>query len=59
MLDDPVEQGLFETNVVARFFALNPFVPQDFFALGKELLVEQRFPNEFARVVCRSSHVLQ
>ena len=57
MFHDPVEQSLFETNVMTGFFALNPFVTQDFFALGKELLVEQRFPNEFAGIVCRSDHV--
>ena len=34
MLDDPVQQGLFETNVVPYLFTLNPFMAKYLFALG-------------------------
>ena len=34
MFDIPIEQSLFEANVVTLFFALNPFVAQDFLSLG-------------------------
>src|SRR4051794_20083393 len=42
VLDDPVRQCLFETDVIARFLRLNPLVLQDFLALGLELTIERR-----------------
>ena len=55
MFDNPVEQRLFKTDVVPGLLALNPFVPEDFFALGEEFLVEQRFADEFGGFVSRSA----
>ena len=46
MLHDPVEQRFFKADVVAGFLALDPFVPEDFFALGEELFVEKGFFDE-------------
>ncbi len=39
---DPIEECLLKANIVANLFALNPFVPEDFFALGEEFLIEGR-----------------
>ncbi len=46
MLHDPIEQGLFKTNIFAGFFALNPLVLQNLCALGEEFLVENGILNE-------------
>ena len=46
MSHDPIEQGLFKTDVAARLFALDPFVFQNLLALSKELLVEHRILDE-------------
>src|SRR5712671_2549141 len=34
VLDDPVKKGLFKADIVALFFAFNPFMAQDFFTLS-------------------------
>lgn len=52
MLHDPVEQRFFKTDVVTCLFTLQPFMAQDFFALGEEFLVKKRLSHEF-RVFCR------
>jgi hypothetical protein len=55
MFDNPVGQSLLEPDVPARFFRFNPFVPQDFFALGLELAVERRILKEIRGIVgCHS-----
>ena len=46
MFHDPVEERLFKTDVVTRFFTLDPFVAEDFLPLGEELFVEQGFFDE-------------
>ena len=46
MLANPIEQGAFETDVVAQSFRLEPLVLQDFFPFGQELLVEAGLFNE-------------
>jgi hypothetical protein len=40
VLADPVEQGAFETDVVAEPLGLEPLVLQDLLPLGQEFLVE-------------------
>ena len=46
VFDDPIEQGALESDVVACFLALDPFVDENFFTLGKELAVEDRVLDE-------------
>ena len=54
---DPVEERLFKADVVAGFLALDPFVAQDFFALGEELFViVSCLCNEILIVVCDLSN---
>src|ERR1035437_7191696 len=43
MLEDPICRRLFQPNVMAGFFGLDPLVFQDFFAFGLQLPVKQRF----------------
>jgi len=43
VLDDPVKERFFETNVMSDLLALNPFVAENFFPLGQKFLVESRF----------------
>lgn len=40
VVQDPIQQGSLETNVFTAFFALDPFVPEDFFTLGQKFPVE-------------------
>ncbi len=40
VLDDPIEQGFFKANVVAHFFAFNPFMTKDLRSLGQKFLIE-------------------
>jgi hypothetical protein len=47
MMDDPIDQSSFKSNVPARFFALDPFVAEDFLFLGAERLVESCFYEAF------------
>jgi hypothetical protein len=42
VLDDPIRQGLFETDVPSGLFRFNPFVPENFFALGLKLPIQRR-----------------
>ena len=42
MVEDPICHRLFQPNVMAGFFGLDPFVSQDFFAFGLKLPVKQR-----------------
>jgi hypothetical protein len=42
VLYDPVEQRSLKSNIMPRFLALDPFMPQDFLALCYEFQVEQR-----------------
>ena len=57
MLHNPIEERLFESYVVAGFFALYPLVAEDFFAFGEELFVEERFFNEIGRIIRWYAHV--
>jgi hypothetical protein len=41
VMQGPIDQGGFETDVVSDFFAFQPFVPQDFVALGEKLLIKR------------------
>jgi hypothetical protein len=57
MFHDPIKQRLFEANVFAGFFALDPLVLQDLGALGKELLVENRILNELRLTFFQRRHL--
>ena len=39
MIDGPIHQSLFKPYVVPGLFALQPFMPHDFLALGEKLLI--------------------
>src|SRR5207248_2551950 len=56
MFHDPIEQGFFKADIFSGLFALNPFVLQDFFALGQELFVEHRVLNELGPILLRWGH---
>jgi hypothetical protein len=43
VMEHPIDQGRFKTDIMTGFFAFQPLVSQDFIALGEELLVEGRF----------------
>jgi len=45
VMQNPVDQGLFETDVPARLFRLEPFMPQDFLAFSRQL-AKKRGPRE-------------
>ena len=47
MMDDPIDQSSFKSDVPARLFALDPFVPEDFLFLGAECLVKSVFFEAF------------
>ena len=51
VFDDPIGQGSFEADVPTGFFGLNPFVPQNLFALGLEFAVKRGILQQ---VVCLS-----
>jgi hypothetical protein len=57
MFHDPIKQRLFEADVFAGFFALDPFVLQNFGPLGKELLVENRILNELRLTFFQTRHL--
>src|SRR6266513_222761 len=46
MFHDPIEERFFKADIFAGFFALDPFMFQNLFALGQELLVEDGVLNE-------------
>src|SRR5713226_697395 len=50
MFHDPIEKRFFKANVFPGFFALDPFMLQNLFPLGQELLVEDRVLNELGCV---------
>ena len=52
----PIEQRPLETDVMADFFALNPFVPQNLFPLGKELTIQHGVTDEAGTLVKGSGH---
>ena len=45
---NPVEQGPFETDVVAKALRFNPLVFQDFLPLSQKLLIEAGLFHELA-----------
>jgi hypothetical protein len=47
--DDPIRQGLFETDVPSGFFRFNPFVPENFFALGLKLPIQRGVLEQIIR----------
>ena len=57
MFQNPIEERLFKADITAGFFALDPFVFQNLFALGKELLVENRVLNELGLLPLGGRHV--
>ena len=57
MFHDPIQERLFKADVFAGFFALDPLMFQNFFALGQELLVEDRVPNELGLIFSCRGHL--
>ena len=49
VLDDPIRQRLLEADVTAGLFRLDPFVPEDFLALGLKLAVERGVLQQIVR----------
>ena len=49
MLDDPVRQRLFKANVAPGLLGFDPFVLEDFFALGLKLAVKRRVLQKIIR----------
>ena len=41
VFDNPISQRSFKSDVVSFFFGLDPFVAQNFFALGLKLAIER------------------
>jgi hypothetical protein len=39
---------VFKTDVVSGFFGLNPFMPENFFALGEKLAIQRRSKQQAA-----------
>ena len=56
MFHDPIEQRFLKADVSAGFFALDPFMFQNFFALGQELFVENGVLNELGLLDSCSDH---
>lgn len=46
VFEDPVGEGVFEADIVADFFRLQPFMPQDFLPLGLEFAVQRGVPYQ-------------
>jgi len=57
MFQDPIEERLFKADIAPGFLALDPFVFQNLFALGEELLVEDGVLHELRLLGLRSNHV--
>src|SRR6266403_1879807 len=56
MFHDPIEKRFFKADVFAGFFALDPFMFQNLFALSEELFIENGVLNETRCVfLCLSS----
>ena len=49
MFDDPIRQRALETDVVTGLFGLQPFVLEDFLALGLKLAVERGILEQIVR----------
>jgi hypothetical protein len=49
VFDDPISQGAFKSDVVAGFFRFNPFMFQDFIALGLKFAVKRRVFQQIVR----------
>jgi hypothetical protein len=58
VFENPIKQGLFKTDVVPRLLAFDPFVAEDFLALGEEFFVEQGFRDEIGVFASRGAHVI-
>ena len=41
VLDDPIEQGFFEADVMSYLFAFDPFMAKNFRTLGQKFLIER------------------
>lgn len=41
MVDHPIREGCLKANVPARFFGLDPLVPKNLAALGKEFAIKR------------------
>ena len=52
----PIEQRPLETDVMARLFALDPFVPQDLFPLGKKLTIQHGVADKAGTLVRAGCH---
>lgn len=46
VFDDPIGQGLLETDVASEFFRFDPFVPEDLIALGLEFFIQSRVAKQ-------------
>ena len=57
MFYDPIEESFLESDVVARFLALQPFVAEDFLPFGEEFFVEPGFFDELGIFVCGGAHI--
>ena len=49
MIDDPIRQRPLEADVMPGLFRLNPFVPEDFLALGLKFAVERGVLQQIVR----------
>ena len=47
--DDPIRQCALEADVMPGLFRLDPFVPENFLALGLKLAVERRILQQIVR----------
>src|ERR1017187_10386555 len=54
---DPVQQGALKTDVMPRFLALDPLVPQNLFALGQKLPVQRRVHHHIFRLAAHFAPV--
>src|SRR4051812_10461417 len=56
MFHDPIEKRFFKADVLAGFFALDPFVFQNFLSFGQELFVEHGVLDEVRLVLLGRWH---
>ena len=57
MIDDPIRQRPLEADVMPGLLRLDPFVPEDFLALGLKFAVERRVLQQIVRRRCFFSSV--
>jgi hypothetical protein len=50
VLDDPIGQGPFKSNIVASLLRFDPFVLHDLLALRLELAVQRRFLDQIVAI---------